>query len=65
MGLAKAATTPGRPAAFPLLYLIDQVAHRYGIAPWLFESDDPDISRWLQRGLLFQSFESQAREGKS
>lgn len=63
MTLAKQAMS-GDATTFPLLYTIDLVARRYGVAPWVFDTDDPAISRWLQRALLFASFEAQARKGK-
>jgi hypothetical protein len=45
----------------PLLYALEQLAQRWGVAPWLLETDDPLISQWIHRGLLFASFEAQAR----
>lgn len=62
VALALARARPNEPATFPLLYTIDLMARRYGLPPWAFDTDDPVVSRWLQRALLFASFEAQAKK---
>lgn len=64
LSLAKASLSPGEVSAVPLIYAIEQLARRWGIPPWQLDTDDPDVSRWLQRGLLFSRFESEARPKK-
>jgi hypothetical protein len=46
---------------FPHVYMIEGVAQRWHVPPWIFDTDDPVISRWLQLGLLLEDFERQAR----
>jgi len=44
----------------PMLYGLDILARRWHVPPWAFDTDDPEVSRWIARGLLFQQFEAQA-----
>jgi hypothetical protein len=49
--------------AIPILYFLDQLAQRWGIAPWLLDLDDPEVRRWVQRGRLFLSLEAKVQRG--
>jgi len=40
-----------------LFYSIDEVARRYGIAPWSIDLNDPDTMTWYRRACIFMSME--------
>ncbi len=42
----------------PTLYVLEQLAARWGIPPWALEVDDPQVGKWIKRGLIFQRLES-------
>jgi hypothetical protein len=48
--------------AIPPIYFLDQLAQRWGIAPWQITLDDPEVRRWVQRGRVFLSLEAQAQK---
>ena len=41
----------------PLLYFIDEVARRYGIAPWSIDLNDPVHKVWYRRAIIFMAME--------
>jgi hypothetical protein len=45
----------------PYSYRLEQLAARWGVPPWLLETDDPEVGKWVLRGLEFQSIEYGAR----
>lgn len=55
---------PDELASVPLLYALERLARRWGVPPWVLDTDDPLVSQWIQRGLLFSRFEAEARPKK-
>jgi hypothetical protein len=41
-----------------LLYTVDTLARRYGIAPWSIDLNDPAIKVWYRRACIFMSMEA-------
>lgn len=42
----------------PTLYVLEQLAARWGVPPWVLEVDDPLVGKWIKRGLIFRRLES-------
>lgn len=42
-------------------YALEGLARRWGIAPWALDTDDPLISAWIHRGLVFRRLEAEAQ----
>ncbi len=64
LSLAKGSTKPDELTSVPLIYVLEKLARRWGVPPWELRTDDPEISRWILRGLLFSRFEDEARPKK-
>jgi hypothetical protein len=45
-----------------LLYSIDEVARRYGIAPWSVDLSNPEHMTWYRRACIFMSMEGDRNE---
>jgi hypothetical protein len=45
-----------------LFYAIDEVARRYGIAPWSIDLSDPERMKWYRRACIFMSMEGDRDE---
>jgi len=48
----------------PIEYALDHLAQRWNVPPWVLDSDDPEIARWVRRGMIFQQLEVDAASSR-
>lgn len=51
LAIATGAGRLGSSAPVPMWVHIESLAKRWGVPPWVLDSDDSDVALWVRRGL--------------